>query len=89
MWIDLEDNKTKKLIHPIKDKIENLLDQNALFYLHSIYIVKISDMNGDQRISTFVYEIRTSPDQAVTLKNILYKVSMTNSNELTFLLLFL
>ena len=41
--------------------------------------------NGNQRIIIFAYKIRTSLDRAVTLKNIICKISTTDSNELTFI----
>ena len=50
-----------------------------------LYSKNIGHGNGDHRISTFAYEIRTSPENAITLKNIFCKISMTESNDLTFI----
>ena len=85
MFIDLEDEETKKLMHPIKDKNGKPTgSERIVLPPFDLYSKNIGHGNGDQRISTFAYEIRTTPDHAVTLKNILCKISMTDSNELTF-----
>ena len=39
-------------------------------------------INGDDRIKTTVYEIRTSPTNAATLKNILCKASHPDNHPL-------
>ena len=86
MWIDLEDEETKKLMHPITDKNGKPTgSERIVLPPFDLYSKNIGHGNGDQRISTFAYEIRTTPDHAVTLKNILCKISMTESTELTFI----
>ena len=86
MWIDLEDEETKKLMYPIIDKNGKPTgSERIILPRFDLYSKDIGHGNGDQRISTFAYEIRTFPDHAVTLKNILCKISMTDSNELTFI----
>ena len=51
-----------------------------------LYNNNIGQINGDQRINTFAYEIRNSPDNVLVLKEILCKIAMTDSNELTVIL---
>ena len=48
-------------------------------------VKNIGHGNGDQRISIFAYEIRTSPENTIILKNILCKISMTDNNKMTFI----
>ena len=86
MWIDLEDNETKKIMYPILDtKGKPTGSERIVLPAFDLYSKNIGHGNGDQRISTFAYEIRTSPENAITLKNILCKISMAASNELTFI----
>ena len=86
MWIDLEDNETKKIMYPILDtKGKPTGSERIVLPAFDLYSKNIGHGNGDQRISTFAYEIRTSPENAITLKNILCKISMASSNELTFI----
>ena len=73
-------------MHPIKDKNGKPTgSERIVLPVFDLYSKDIGHGNGDQRISAFAYEIRTSPDHAVTLKNVLYKISMTDSNELTLI----
>ena len=73
-------------MHPIKDKNGKPTgSERIVLPAFDLYSKNIGHGNGDQRINTFSYEIRTSPDHAVTLKNILGKISITDSNELTFI----
>ena len=86
MGIDLEDEETKKLMHPIKDKNRKPTGSERIALpAFDLYSKKIVHGNGYQRISTFAYEIRISSDHTVTFKNIICKISMTDSNELTFI----
>ena len=86
MWVDLKDNETKKIMHPILEKNGKPIgSERIVLPAFDFYSENIGHENGDQRISTFVYEINTSPEKVVTLKNIHYKISMTNSNDLTFI----
>ena len=69
MWIDLEDNETKKLMNPIKDRNGKPTGSKRIVLpALDLYSKTIGHRNNDQRISTFAYKIRTSPDYAVTLK---------------------
>ena len=86
MWIDLEDNETKKIMYPILDsKGKPTGSERIKFPAFDPYSKNIGHGNGDQRISTFVYEIRTSPENAIILKNILCKISINDKNEMTFI----
>ena len=63
MWIDLEDNETKKLMQPIKDKNgKPTRSERIALPAFDLYSKKIGHGNSDQRISTFAYEIRISPN---------------------------
>ena len=86
MWIDLQDNETKKIMHPILDtKGKPAGSERILWPAFDLYSKNIGHGNSDQRISTFAYEFKISPENAITLINILYKISMTESNDLTFI----
>ena len=86
MWIDLVYNETRRIMHPILDtKGKPTGSKRIVLPAFDLYSKNIGNGNGDQRISTFAYEIRTSPENAITLKSILCKISMTESNELTFI----
>ena len=68
-------------MYPIKDKNgKSTGSERIVLPALDLYSKNIGHGNGDQRISTLAYEIRTSPDHAVNLKNILCKISMTDSN---------
>ena len=86
MWIDLEDNETKNIMYPILDsKVKPTGSERIILPAFDLYNKNIGHGNGDQRISTFAYEIRTSPENVIILKNILCKISMTDKNEMTFI----
>ena len=40
-----------------------------------MYSKEVGDGNENERVTTFAYEIRTSPTNANMLKNLLYKIS--------------
>ena len=50
-----------------------------------LYCKEIVDSNGNERISTFSYEIRTSLNNAHMLKNLLYKISNEDNSNLIFI----
>ena len=69
MWIDLEVKETKNLMHPIRDKNRKPTGMEYIVLsAFDLYSKNIGLGNGDQRISIFVYEIRTSPENIVILK---------------------
>ena len=56
MWIDLEDNEAKKIMHPVLDTKGKPTGSDKWSYQHLISTVKnIGHGNGDQRINTLVY----------------------------------
>ena len=56
MWIDLEDNEAKKIMHPVLDTKGKHTGSDKWSYQHLISTVKnIGHGNGDQRINTLVY----------------------------------
>ena len=73
-------------MHSIKDKNGKPTGlERIVLSAFDLYSKHIGHGNGDQCIITVAYKIRTYLDHAVTLKNILCKISMTDSNELTFI----
>ena len=72
MWIDLEDNETKMIMHPILDtKGKSTESETIVLLAFDLYSKKIGHGNCDQRISIFAYEIKTSPENSIVLKKIL------------------
>lgn len=58
MWIDLEDNETKKIMHPILDTTGKPTGSERIVLLAiDLYSKNIGHGNCDQCISTFAYEI--------------------------------
>ena len=86
MWIDLNDEESAPMIHQIKDssgkKHKTTKDSRPPFDLYS---KEIGDGNGNERVATFTYEIRTSPNNANMLKNILCKISNESNSNLRFI----
>ena len=77
MWIDLEDNETEKIMYPILvTKGKPTGSKRIVLPAFDLDSKNIDHGNGDQRIITFAYEIRTSPENVITFKNILCKILM-------------
>ena len=81
MWIDLDDEDCKDMIHQDLDtegkptgKVRILI---PAFDLHSR---EVGDGNGKDRVTTFAYEIRCAPTKAYMLKNLLCKISSEDPN---------
>ena len=74
MWIDLNDEESAPMIHQIKDSSEKTGQQKIVIPAFDLYSKEIGDGNGNERITTFAYEIRTSPSNA----NMLKKSTMQN-----------
>ena len=56
-------------MHPIKDKNGKPTgSERIVLHVFDLYSKNIGHGNDDQHISTFAYEIKTSPDHVVTLK---------------------
>ena len=69
MWIDLEDNETEKIMHPILvTKGKPTGSERIVLPAFDLDSKNIDHGNGDQRIITFAYDIRTSPGNTITLK---------------------
>ena len=76
MWIDLNDEEYTPLIHQIKDSSgKNTGQQKIVIPVFDLYSKEIGDGNGNERVTTCAYEIRTSPNNANMLKNLLYQIS--------------
>ena len=72
MWIDLNDAESAPMIHQIKDTSgKETGQQKIVIPAFDLYSKEIGDGNGNERITTFAYEIRTSPSNANMLKNLL------------------
>jgi len=69
MWIDLDDEESASMIHQIKDSKGKLTGkQKIIIPAFNLYSKKVGDGNGNGRVKTFAYEIRTSPDNENMLK---------------------
>ena len=76
MWVDLDDEECAPLIHQIKDSSgNNTGKQKIVIPAYDLYGKEIGDGNENDRVTTYAYEIRTSPTNANMLKNILCKIS--------------
>ena len=72
MWIDLNDEESATMIHQIKDSSgKETGQQKIVIPAFDLYSKKIGDGNGNERITSFAYEIRTSPSNANMLRNLL------------------
>ena len=72
-WLDLDDDDTKLLMK--ENTIGDKTTQEIVIPAFDIYHKTFGSGNGEDRITTTVYEIRTSPTHATTIKNILSKAS--------------
>ena len=63
MWIDLDDEISKPMIHKIEDKEGHPTGQQRIIIpgFH-FYSKEVGAGSGQNRITTFAYEIRTSPE---------------------------
>ena len=86
MWIDLDDKESAPLIYQIKDtKGKPTGQQKIVIPTFDLYSKEIGDDNGNERVTAFTYEIRTSPDNANMLKNLLCKISNEGNSKLRFI----
>ena len=71
MWIDVDDEESAPLIHQIKG-IEGKPtgQQKIVIPTFDLYSKEVGDGNGNERVTQFAYEIRTSPTNANMLKNL-------------------
>ena len=61
------------MIHQIKDSADKPTDKK-LNLAFDLYSKEIDDGNRNERVTTFAYEISTSPNNANILKNPLYRI---------------
>ena len=86
MWIDLDDEESAPLIHQVTDKKGNPTGQQKIIIpAFDLYSKEVGDGNGNERVTTFAYEIRTSPKNANMLKNLLCKISNEGNTKLRFI----
>ena len=79
-WIDLDDDDTKLLMKGSKTREKTT--QEIVIPAFDIHHKIFGSGSGDDRITTTVYEIRTSPTHAETLKSILCKTSHPDNHPL-------
>ena len=72
-WLDLDDDDTKLLMK--ESKKGDSSTQEIIIPAYDIHHKIFSSDNGEDRITSTVYEIRTSPTHAAILKSILCKAS--------------
>ena len=72
MFIDMHDDDTKNIMEKVHERDGTWKGKERLvlpaFYL---YRKMIGNGNGDNRITSFAYEIKTDPKYTMTLKSIL------------------
>ena len=78
LWLDLDDEDTKQLIKEISS--DNKTTQELVVPAFNIHNKSFGSGTGTERITSNVYKIRTSPDNAVILKIIICKVSHPDNN---------
>ena len=74
------------MVHYIKDSAgKSTGKQRILIPTLNLYCDELGDGNENERVATFAYEIRTSPDNANMLKNLLRKISHEGNSKLRFI----
>ena len=69
MWIDIDDEISQPMIYTIKDKdCQPKEKQHIVIPYFHLYSKEVGVGSGLKRITTFVYEIRTSPEHSTMLK---------------------
>ena len=85
MWTYLDDEESAPMIHQIKDSAGKPTGkQRITIPAFDLYSKEVGDVNGNERVTIFVYKIRTSPDNPNILKNLLCKISNESSSKLRF-----
>ena len=56
-----------------------------MFPTYYIVSTKFGYGNGKNRISTYAFEIRCAPDDAVPLKKLLTRISLSSTNDIKFI----
>ena len=75
------------MIHQIKDSSgKNTGRQKIVISAFDLYSKEIGDGNENERVTTYAYEIRISPNNTNMLKNLLCKISNEGNSNLRFIL---
>ena len=83
MQIDLDDEESAQLINQIKDnKGKPTGQQKIVIPAFDLCSKEVGDGNGNERVTTFAYEIRTSPTNNNMFKNLLCKISNEGNSKL-------
>ena len=86
MWIDLDDEESAPMIYQIKDGVGKLTGKKRMVIsVFDQYSKNVGDGNGNDRVTTIAYEIRTSLDNANMLKNLLCKIPHEGNSKLRFI----
>ena len=86
MWIDLDDETSKPMLHDIEDNEGNPTGrQRIVIPALDLYSKEVGACSGHNRVTLFAYEIRTSPDNSTMLKNLLCKLSEEKVNDIKFI----
>ena len=78
VWIDLDDDDTKLLMQ--EKTTGNTVTQEIVIPAFDIHNTVFGFSNGEDRITTTVYEIRTSPQHTATLKSIQCNTSHSDNH---------
>ena len=85
MLLDLNHKESVPLIHQIKDSTRKPTDnQKNTIPAFDLYSKVIDDSNGNERVTTFVCEIRISPNNTKLLKNLLCNFLNEGDSNLRF-----
>ena len=78
LWLDLDNEDTKQLIK--ETSLDNKITQELVIPAFDIHNKEFGSRTGKERITSNVYELRTSPDSVAILKSILCKASHLDNN---------
>ena len=78
LWLDLDDEDTKTFI--IETTINKKTTQELVIPAFDIHNKEFGSETGNERITSNMYELRTSPGNAAILKIILCKASHPDNN---------
>ena len=86
MWIDIEDEQSKDMLVDSKDTEGNPTGKERIVILAFDMCSKgVGEDQGRDRVTTFAYEIRTSPANSAMLKHLLCQISSENILDLKFI----
>ena len=81
LWLDLDDKDTKKPI--IETTYDNKITQELVITAFDIHNIEFGSGTGNKRITSNMYKLRTSPDNAAIFKIIICKASHLDNNPTT------